>query len=187
MLPAAKPNSRIRDLQDDAPTFIHREGNFAARYLGAAHCAVFARRDIYRRHHRALGRARHRAGALDARRRIGAGLRGDPARARRRHLDLAGGRWRRAAGGDGTFARPRADRLSALSRHQGPTSAGDLRHHHRSDRSAAIRRHRAVAAARRQSGHLCRPLRRRTAAQCLFRYRARRHQFDVRKKLTTPR
>ena len=38
-----------------------------------------------RRHHRALGRARYRAGALDARRRPGACRRRDPAGARRRH------------------------------------------------------------------------------------------------------
>ena len=59
------------------------------------------------------------------------------------------------------------------ARRQGLPAAGDLRRHHRPDRSAAVRGDRAVAAARRQSGHLCRPLCRRAAARRLFRHRAR--------------
>ena len=53
--------------------------------------------------------------------------------------------------------------LSGLSRRQGLSAAGDLRHHHRSDRSAALRGDRAAAPARRQSDRLCGPARRRTA------------------------
>ena len=48
----------------------------------------------------------------------------------------------------------------------------DLRHHHRSHRSATLRRPVAAAAARRQPDRLFRPLRRRTAAQGLSRRRA---------------
>ena len=92
-----------------------------------------------------------------------------------------------AGSSHGVVYRLCADRLSALSRHQGPQPAGDLRHHHRPDRPAAIRRHRAAAATRRQSGDLCRSLCRRAAAQRLFGHRARRHQFERRRKPTTRR
>ena len=115
---------------------------------------------------------------VDAGRRAGPGLRRHPAGAGRRYFDLARRRFRQPRSGDGLVHWLRADRLSALSRRQGAAPAGDLRYYHRPDRPAAIRRHRPLAAARRQSRHLCRSLCRRAAAQRLFRYRARRHQFD---------
>ena len=58
--------------EDDATPQLHRTADFAARRLGAPHRAVFAGRDADRGHHRALGRARYRAGAVDAGRRAGA-------------------------------------------------------------------------------------------------------------------
>ena len=118
-----------RSRPDNATPHPQRTAGLAARRLGAPHRAVLARRDVHRRHHRALGRARHRAGALDAGRRPGAGLRRDPARSRRRHRYLARGRRRRPACGRRFVHRFCAHRLSALSRHQGLPAAGDLRHH----------------------------------------------------------
>ena len=85
---------------------------------------------------------------------------------------LAPGRRRRAD-------RARAHRLSGLSRRARLSVAGDLRRHHRSDRSAAIRRHRPAAAARRQSDRLRGPLCRRAAARGLFGCRAGRNHRDA--------
>ena len=57
----------------------------------------------------------------------------------------------------------RDPRLSRLSRRQGLSAAGDLRHHHRPDRSAALRGDRAAAPARGQPDPLCGLARRRIA------------------------
>ena len=90
---------RIREASAMARRRIAEQPTSRLAIWARRHRAVFARRDFYRHHHRALGRARHRAGAVDAGRRAGACRGRDPARVRRRHRDLAGRRRRHPRGG----------------------------------------------------------------------------------------
>ena len=96
----------------------------------------------------------------------------DRVRARRVRGDLARGTVRFRHGARCVLHRRRDPRLSGLSRRQSLSPARDLRHHHRPDRSAALRGGGAAAPARGQSDPLCRPARRRIAEGGLSERRA---------------
>ena len=75
---AANSVRATKRARKDATSQSHRTAGFTARRLGAPYRAVLAGGDPYRGDPRALGRARYRPGAVDAGRRLGAGLRRGP-------------------------------------------------------------------------------------------------------------
>ena len=97
-------------------------------------------------HHRAFRPAGDRAGARDLRRRVDFRRAGGAAGVRGLCRDLAAGPGRARARPARAVSRAAAARLSGLSRLSRQQAAGDLRHHHRSGQSAALRRAGAVCA-----------------------------------------